>query len=653
MDIRLPNGMTIRGVPDDMTKEALMAKAISGGYATENDFKTTTSFKKPEPLSPVYLEGAEIPTMVPESAAMEEEARQQMLRVPGMESGTPIGSQKTTKGRAGTIAVSAMAGSELGRRSVGPDPRMQIAGAAIGGALGAFAGSYGYGRATSVPPHEAALDALREGELDASFGVGIPILANYAKVLGPAFIRLAGIDAEKTKYLLATADKIGAKYGIVDASANQLVKGARTVLGVFPWIGTPFRRASQESAEAIEKTIESQLNRVAPNASMSQIGIDMTKAAENSYIEWKRVAGGLFDNADDYAKSVGATAPAAPIIENAQMIGRRADFPTLTEGEFKDAGGSAISEYIASSTKIAGDRLTVDELRALEKGADELWSRELPAVDARRLTLFKEGIERAWADINVLDAAGKVVDDPLVRTNYDNAKSFYADGMTKFSTPTAKKFGRVDKRLFRPGAFKAGTLNEDEVARFAFNLKSPQSVADLKSLVGEDAVRAAFRENIDAAIEQAAVKNSEGVVTSFKWGTLQKSMGLTGNAVEEEALVEVLKGTGVKAKDFYDIIELGMRLEGAPNASKFVARRATLGGKSALFGALGAGAFIGGTSGMAATVIPAIMTRHGATLLTRPSTLKNLLATLDPTAKPALRRIALARLIKWDMEQED
>ena len=667
MDVRLPNGTMIRGVPDDMSREALMAKAISGGYATESDFSSVTQrLEQPisqpqEALSPVYFEGEDIPRMVPPQVAEAEESRQNMLRVPGMADDDPIGSFKG--GRAGTIAVSAMAGAELGRRSVGPDPRMQLAGAAAGGAIGAFGGSYGYDRFKNVPPHEAALTALREGELDATFGAGIPILANYAKVLGPAFIKMAGIDAEKADYLLKTASKIEAQYGIVDAASNQLVKGARTVLGVFPWIGTPFRKASARSAEAIEKNIDSQLNRVAPNATLSQLGVDMTKAAKNSYSEWKGVAGRMFDDADEYALRMDATAPSNPVVETAQNIGKRKNFPKLTEGEFTDAGGSAVTEYIDSASKIAGDRLTVEELRALETGADELWTPQLSSVDARRLMIFKEGIEKAWADISVSAGKDKAafgnkwVDileaDELVKQNYDNAKSFYAAGMERFSTATAKKFGRVDKRIFRAGAFKSGTINEDEVARMAFNMKSPQAVSDLKAVVGPDAVRGAFRHNIETAIEKSTVRNAEGAVTSFKWDSLQKAMGLTGDAVEQKALDEVLKGTGVSAKDFYDVIELGIHMEGAPNASKFVARRATLGGKSAVFGALGAGAFIGGTSGIAATIIPALLTRYGATLLTKPETLKALLHTLDPSVKPALRRIALARLVKMSMEQDD
>ena len=43
MDVTLPNGTIIRGVPDDATKEQIKAKAISGGLAQESDFGASTT----------------------------------------------------------------------------------------------------------------------------------------------------------------------------------------------------------------------------------------------------------------------------------------------------------------------------------------------------------------------------------------------------------------------------------------------------------------------------------------------------------------------------------------------------------------------------------------------------------------------------------
>lgn len=56
MDIKLPNGTVVHGVPDGTPKDAIMAKAISAGLATESDF--TKSTKQPEPSVFDKLTGA-------------------------------------------------------------------------------------------------------------------------------------------------------------------------------------------------------------------------------------------------------------------------------------------------------------------------------------------------------------------------------------------------------------------------------------------------------------------------------------------------------------------------------------------------------------------------------------------------------------------
>ncbi len=43
MDVTLPNGAVIEGVPDDATKDQIMQKAIAGGLATAEDFGQSTA----------------------------------------------------------------------------------------------------------------------------------------------------------------------------------------------------------------------------------------------------------------------------------------------------------------------------------------------------------------------------------------------------------------------------------------------------------------------------------------------------------------------------------------------------------------------------------------------------------------------------------
>lgn len=56
MNVRLPNGQIINNVPEDATKEAIMAKAIQSGLATETDFQDLAQ----EPTPPEFSLGEKI-----------------------------------------------------------------------------------------------------------------------------------------------------------------------------------------------------------------------------------------------------------------------------------------------------------------------------------------------------------------------------------------------------------------------------------------------------------------------------------------------------------------------------------------------------------------------------------------------------------------
>ncbi|MCP4339796.1 MAG: hypothetical protein GY799_13120, partial [Desulfobulbaceae bacterium] len=58
MDVRLPNGVIVQGIPEGTTKEQVMLKAISSGVATENDFASAmngldATASGGEPINPI------------------------------------------------------------------------------------------------------------------------------------------------------------------------------------------------------------------------------------------------------------------------------------------------------------------------------------------------------------------------------------------------------------------------------------------------------------------------------------------------------------------------------------------------------------------------------------------------------------------------
>jgi hypothetical protein len=50
MKVRLPNGVVISGVPEDVSKSELRDKAISAGFASEEDFPEIQEEKKSQEI---------------------------------------------------------------------------------------------------------------------------------------------------------------------------------------------------------------------------------------------------------------------------------------------------------------------------------------------------------------------------------------------------------------------------------------------------------------------------------------------------------------------------------------------------------------------------------------------------------------------------
>jgi len=67
MNVRLPNGKIIRGVPDGTPKEEVMRRAVQSGIATESDFQSAAA----------SMTAAESPAAEPSSMQEQNEAQSQ------------------------------------------------------------------------------------------------------------------------------------------------------------------------------------------------------------------------------------------------------------------------------------------------------------------------------------------------------------------------------------------------------------------------------------------------------------------------------------------------------------------------------------------------------------------------------------------------
>jgi len=170
------------------------------------------------------------------------------------------------------------------------------------------------------------------------------------------------------------------------------------------------------------------------------------------------------------------------------------------------------------------------------------------------------------------------------------ANDFYSKAILRFETTTAGKFGRVDKNIFGPGAFKAGGINEDEVFSAVFNARSPRALADLKSLVGTNAFEQATRRFLETTFN-ASIKSVKNRAIRFDADGFAKKLGLdTDDGVK--AFNAMLGGTKVKPKEFFEFLAVAKKAGefAVPDTSVFLQRRFTLGGIRNILGGLAIGA---------------------------------------------------------------
>lgn len=543
--------------------------------------------------------------------------------------------------RPGAEAVGGTIGAAVGEPA-GP------VGMVGGAALGAGAGSAAFDTADAAlrmvtgqgPRKEEMADptirALMAGKSELMWTGGASALVPALKMIGP---RVLGVASKGAKDLAATSKRMGIPLGSIHASESKAVKGVSRVLGVFPFVGTPVREAATEGAEAVGRKYGKILNELAPNATIADLGVDLTTAAAERYGKFRSVASVLYDRF--YKKA--AALPVADIFptKNAVRVATeltgevKAGDIVLTSGKgLQSPLPKVLDDYIENLTKLP-EHITAEQYRQLQRDLqDVMTTMQKDGYDVSRAFKLKKALEVDFnsPDITRLDPkTGKDIVDSLMGAN-----KFYAETITRFQTPTAKRFGRVDKKMFGAGPWTPGTINEDEVFKAVFNAKSPQAVNDLRQIVGPEKFRAAGRRFFETAYEGALV--TKGDYTFLDGDKFRATIGL-GSKDGEQVLGSILKGTGLSPQTLEKFSRVADAVAGVPipNTSVFIQRRLMLGG---------AASAISFVNAPVSTVAAIITARYGAKLLSSPKMLDIMVKATDDTLSDKARRALLIRVAR-------
>lgn len=522
---------------------------------------------------------------------------------------------------------------------------------------------------------DTARDALQTGSeslLGGAVGHGVGAAIGAVK---PFIGKILGVRGEEAGKL----SELAKQYGI-DMKPRELMRGIRRTgadiyssgVGVFPWIGGPQRTAGRKQAAQLEAAFSKNLNLMAPNATlMSDLSVDMVAAAKNTSKTFRDLAGQLNHNFMELAKSNNARIPTTKIWDVAiEVIGDvvRGNVKLKNGEDLPGALKSELTDFVSDLTKLP-DTIDILQYRAQIRNLQEAMSKaSASGADVSFGVKVKAGFEAALSEIEgaketkeALQAFNSFYSKGVIsssipttggRMTVKNPGVRIEGGIDAFKTPEAKDFQRVDKAIFKGGPDLPGNLNADEFRKVLGSLKdSANGVKNLRKLVGEENMNQYVRNTVQDALDKSVRYDEAGAALGVDWKAFKKQAGVGSPGFEE-----MVRGTGVDPKSFDDLIEISSKISIPASLSKFVARRAQLGGLRAalnLIPGISAGSAVAGAGagtaavGGAGAVLPIILLRYSQTLLNNPKQVEQLRRAFMPGVPQTIRNAAAGRVLQF------
>lgn len=458
---------------------------------------------------------------------------------------------------------------------------------------------------------------------------------------------------------------------ITSMSSFPVVQGAAKIIGKFPFIGSPFTRQFGKAKYDVDAFAENTFARLGPVSAITDLSEDVVNIAQKRFKVFKNAVNRKYKIAKDLAELSNAQFDAAPIVNLARKIGTaaRSDAPQIFATKTVEQKLPSMARPIKRTVKetkplptasaeadfldFVGDlqqltpTQTITQLDTLAARLDDI------ASSGRKAGLNKTVFLPATQLKKALEQSLRTSGDPKLTAAFNDADDFFTRTLsTKFETATAKKFGRVDKRMFSVGIDEPGSLTSDQILDVVMSTKSPKALSQLRQLLGARG-KAIFRRAVARDVDDAfgiAMKDVEK--NGFNKDGFLKRLGLNNpKSAEYQATLERVKGLRLNVDQIrkFAVIADKALPEGMPNISTFVARRGTLGGFRSVISALlpvaasgGAGAVAG--IGVASAIFGSLVARYGADLLSRPRILKSLEDIYRYRNQPDLLGGAVARM---------
>ena len=606
------------------------------------------------------------------------------------------------KSRDTSLAAGGMAGFASGARlgAMGGGAVAGIPGAIVGGIGGGVLGAAGAGQAYDILESyfkgenldldDTAKQALKDIKRESMFSLGAASIPG----LKPMITRILSkrgkgeMVSKEVKQLYDAGKRVGVNVLPLDISGS-LGKGWGKVVGVFPVAGSPLKRAATTRATQIESVKNQILNDIAPNATLSELGVDMFNAAKNTNKEFRNISSKLYNSfykqadkinkpfvpsknikieaqkaIDDFLKNrpvsvttkivSGKATPLIKSVDKSSLKGlRNKQFKLQVKKPIGANINKAYEQYIKGLSNLE-DFITPAQVKQIKKDLAE-FSKGISGKDGGgvfKLSQIAKSTELSLRDFSKYNLAAFGTNPNVSRKSLENlvnelknADKFYANGIKVFQRSTAQQFTKADKNIFIKGFDKPGSIESDELFKYVIKAGSPSAIKDLRYLIGSENFAKVSRKVIDNAFTKASVRgdNLKGLV--FNPDVLEEQLGLIGRN-QSDILENITKGTTLnkqKLKDLILVSKYHSQME-IPDVSSFIQRRAMLGGVKAVAG----GALMGAGVVASPIVSPILiyMTKKSSKFFASPKNVGLAIEALDITAPRSIRYIAGDKLLR-------
>lgn len=557
-----------------------------------------------------------------------------------------------------------------------------LPGAIVGGIVGGTLGATGFGQVYDIVDSyiqgdnktfdESAKQALKDAKRETMFGM----IGSTIPGVKPAITRLLSkrekgeLIGKDVKELYDAGKRIGVDILPMDIS-GKVGKTYGRVVGVFPIVGRPLKTAAEKRGRQLNLVKDQVLNELAPNSHISDLGVDMFNAARKSSKEFRKVSGDLYKVFYEQASQINKPfIPSKNIKESANTIikeflqQRPKEVLTKTvvrngkkvkikiKKPIKAAVNQKYSNFIRSLSRL-DDFVTPAQIKKIKQDLN-YYSDLVAGKDGAgifRLTKMSKAADGALRDFDNYNLS-VFAKDPTITpktlqkmvADLKKADAFYANGIQIYNRSTAGRFRKADKNIFMAGFDKPGSIEPDELFSHVIKTGSPQSLKDLRKLIGDDNFSKVARKIVDNAFTKSAIKDDKSRNLLFNPYVLEQELGAIGK--NPELLENLVKGTKLNKQKLLDLIEVSKshaNLE-IPDVNSFIQRRITLGGAKSILGAFALGAGVIADPVAVGALIG--ITNRTSAFFANPKNVELAIEALDITAPRSIRYVAGEKLLR-------